>query len=405
MKKLFILFFIILSSQFSFGQDTIIYWSFNDKNLIADLGGRQGELLYIGNTNMGFAQGNSTSLQDWGWLITTFPSQSQPFSSGTAGIEIHMDTRGYESIILCFDQWADSDASRWVQMDYSPDGGICWFIADWRNKGMLTPHGQYHTFSIDFSDIPEANNNANFRVRLTSSYSPLAFYQNAYVAYDGHRAYMRSNENSVYQTEPHPTNEFGSYNPNASWRFDNIIIKGIPLEPLPVNFLNFQAYAQKDFNEIVFSTSSEINNHYFEVERSYDGNRYEPIHKIYGKGNSLEMNYYEFNDYEFGSPKTFYRIKQIDFDGSTKYTEIRMVINNFKNSIEIHPTLTDGYLSINTLHDNYDISVYNSSGNRVKSMNNISQSFQLDLTDLNPGTYHIKIKIGNTLETFQIVKL
>jgi hypothetical protein len=383
----------------------MVYWSFNNKSLVADIGGRQGKLLYIGNTNMGYAQGNSTSLQDWGWLITTFPTQSQPFSSGTAGIEIHMDTRGYESIILCFDQWADSDASRWVQMDYSPDGGICWFIADWRNKGMLTPHGKYHTFSIDFSDIPEANDNPNFRVRLTSSYSPVAFYENAYVEYDGQRAYMRSNENTVYQTENRPAHEYGSYNPNASWRFDNIIIKGIPLGPLPVRFSDFTAVAKKGFNEISFTTSAEVNNDFFEVERSHDGTRFEAISQIKGKGNSSEENKYTCQDFEYKSSLNYYRIKQVDFDGTSSHTDIKVVINDDPVLAHIYPTVTDGLIHIYSPEENYNIDIFDTTGNKIKSQNGFYKSHSLDISDLRPGNYHIQIYTPHSNQTFKVVKM
>lgn len=405
MKLFFFLVSFFLFTLFCKSQDTMVYWSFNNKSLIADIGGRQGKLLYIGNTNMGYAQGNSTSLQDWGWLITTFPSQSQPFSSGTAGIEIHMDTRGYENIILCFDQWADSDASRWVQMDYSPDGGICWFIADWRNNGMLTPHGGYHTFSIDFSQIPEANDNPDFRVRLTSSYSPVAFYENAYVEFDGQTAYMRSNENTVYQTENRPLDEYGFYDPNASWRFDNIIIKGIPLEPLPVTFSNFHAEAKKGYNDISFTTVTEVNNDYFDIERSSDGMNYKSINRISGQGTSFEKNQYNYRDFEYNKSLNYYRIRQVDFDGTSSVSDIKVVINDEKGHTYIHPTVTDGYVQINTQEDTYRLDVFDSSGHRVKSQTGFHKSHSLDLTDLLPGSYHIHIHTAWSTETFKVVKL
>ncbi len=400
---------IILFLTFSFlnltSQDTIVHWNFNNQNLIAKIGPYNGTLKTIGHTNSGWAQGVSNNVNDRAWMISSFPSQSSAFSSGTAGIEIRVDSRGYEDLILCFDQWADSDASRWVQIDYSPDGGICWHLADWTNKGQLSPHGQFYSFSINLSTIVEANNNEDFRIRITSIFSPFPFYEGPSVSYDANSAYMRANANSVYQDQLQPTFNNGSYNPNAAWRFDNITIKGISIAPLSVNLINFVVEPKKNMNLVSFKTAKEVNNDYFEILRSHDGISFKSLDRLNGKGSSEIVNYYNYEDSELEFPIYFYKIKQIDFDGQYEYSHVLKVENKSLDYYSrIFPSIVSDRVEIINEWDNYTIEITDMSGRHIQKHENLHGRSSIDVSTLSNGTYILKIVRGEYSELFKIIK-
>ena len=101
------------------------------------------------------------------------------------------------------------------------------------------------------------------------------------------------------------------------------------LSPLPVSFISLTAVPQK-FGKVAVEwvTSSEINNNGFELQRALGNNsslEWKDISFIKGAGNSTTNTKYNYDDYPSGGNKFFYRIKQIDFDGHFKYSDVKEV--------------------------------------------------------------------------------
>jgi photosystem II stability/assembly factor-like uncharacterized protein len=91
--------------------------------------------------------------------------------------------------------------------------------------------------------------------------------------------------------------------------------------PLPVELVSFTAASQGDKVLLKWKTASEINNYGFDVERSNDGNEFVKVGFVQGSGNSNSPKQYQFTDtYVNGFLK--YRLKQIDNDGSSTYSDI-----------------------------------------------------------------------------------
>ncbi|GAB4282711.1 MAG: hypothetical protein Kow0068_07430 [Marinilabiliales bacterium] len=96
----------------------------------------------------------------------------------------------------------------------------------------------------------------------------------------------------------------------------------VPLN-LPVEFLEFNAYITKDNKiELKWSTAAEQNNDYFTIERSNNASNFEAVGYIKGAGNSNKLIRYQFVDEYPLRGITYYRIKQTDFDGTSKYTDV-----------------------------------------------------------------------------------
>jgi hypothetical protein len=114
---------------------------------------------------------------------------------------------------------------------------------------------------------------------------------------------------------------------------------------LPVDFLSFHAVKQNKSALLDWETASETNNDRFEIERSLDGNRFEYVSTVKGKGNSSIVTRYQTIDEQAwgvanaaGMNMVYYRLKQIDFEGTYSYSDVRVVDMSSKHQqAQVHP--------------------------------------------------------------------
>ncbi len=111
---------------------------------------------------------------------------------------------------------------------------------------------------------------------------------------------------------------FGS---NGSVPGPSIISNGT----LPITLVSFSAQLQNDRVVIAWKTASEINNNFFAIERSSDAESFEEVLSIKGKGTTTEENAYEAIDKNPIIGRSYYRLKQTDFDGTATYSDLVMV--------------------------------------------------------------------------------
>lgn len=103
--------------------------------------------------------------------------------------------------------------------------------------------------------------------------------------------------------------------------------------PLPVEFFHFDYTIRKDNVVLNWKTASERDNSHFEIERGFGVNDFQKIGQINGSGTTTEIQSYEFED-RYPKSSNFYRIKQVDFDGKSSYSDIirvEMEIDPFKD--------------------------------------------------------------------------
>lgn len=99
--------------------------------------------------------------------------------------------------------------------------------------------------------------------------------------------------------------------------------------PLPVELTTLSATVKGNSVLLKWSTSAEVNNYGFEVERSKASNVWEKIGFLSGAGNSNSIRNYEFKDQNLCNGKCTYRLKQVDNDGAYEYSsEVDVLINS-----------------------------------------------------------------------------
>jgi hypothetical protein len=102
---------------------------------------------------------------------------------------------------------------------------------------------------------------------------------------------------------------------------------------LPIELLYFKGEVSERYNHLTWLTASEHNNNYFEIEKTKDGVVFYSIIKMDGSGNSQTKIDYEFDDYNIDNNISYYRLKQVDFDGKFRYSDIISIDNRIKLKI------------------------------------------------------------------------
>ncbi len=220
MNRLALLLISLLAAYGVEAQTIITQWDFEGDVITPSTGA--GTAALVGGTTATFAAGNGGGR---GWNTSTYAAQEQ--ENGQRGVTFSVSTTGYENITLSFDHRSSGTASRWSQVDYSLNGGVDWVTNFWNNNGGLSPHNSFYGFTVDFSSVVGANDNADFVVRIVSVFSPLAFNQNASLSYGADEAYMRSNVQATFP--PVDGVGTGNYAPTGTWRFDNVTIEGFEI--------------------------------------------------------------------------------------------------------------------------------------------------------------------------------
>jgi hypothetical protein len=108
--------------------------------------------------------------------------------------------------------------------------------------------------------------------------------------------------------------------------------------PLPVELLTLTATLVNTGVSVDWETASEINNHHFDIERSRDGEQFEKIGEKAGGGNSTVNLYYTIYDPNPYTGINYYRLKQVDFDGTSKYSDkVYVVVHPEAGIVSVYP--------------------------------------------------------------------
>lgn len=161
------------------------------------------------------------------------------------------------------------------------------------------------------------------------------------------------------------------FNGGVSDGFAIATLGGVGSEvPLPVELTFFNAAHNNGLVNLHWQTASEVNNDYFEVERMM-GHGFEPIGRIQGSGISTTSKNYSFTDSVKIITTTYYRLRQVDFHGDSKYSNIIKVdIEPSHSQIVLYPNPTTTgsfYFSIqNDFQNDLLVSIIDATGLLIK---------------------------------------
>jgi hypothetical protein len=129
---------------------------------------------------------------------------------------------------------------------------------------------------------------------------------------------------------------------------------------LPVDLVSFSGQNKAEGNVLKWVTASESNNKGFEVEKSSNGKLFQKIGFVEGNTDSKEALNYAFTDATPHSV-TYYRLKQIDWDGTSSYSKI-IAVQAKEQVVAVYPNPTRGRLTISAKNLNQPYSIKNGQG-------------------------------------------
>lgn len=166
---------------------------------------------------------------------------------------------------------------------------------------------------------------------------------------------------------------------------------------MPVELVDFSVRKDGDQVSIEWSTASELNNSGFEIQRSVNGTDWNILSFVSGFGTTDRLNVYNFTDNAPKSGLNYYRLKQVDFDGSFEYSGINTV-NFGENTLAVFPNPASDQIQFT---DDYRgaYEVYNSLGNVVLTGYMTSV---IAIDELKAGIYFIRLDQRENLIRFLI---
>jgi sugar lactone lactonase YvrE len=181
---------------------------------------------------------------------------------------------------------------------------------------------------------------------------------------------------------------------------------------LPVELVYFEAkYIDNHQALLTWQTASELNNDYFDVERSYDAIHWEWVGKVAGNGTTTQLTDYSFVDKTITKSQqtAYYRLNQIDYDGANEYTDLRSIRFTSKpNALEIaaypNPSNQEVTISISTT-ELYSIEVADLSGVLLLAIQNEDKgTHRLDLSAWASGVYIVNVTSKQGTKHLKVIK-
>ncbi|MEM6347713.1 MAG: T9SS type A sorting domain-containing protein [Bacteroidota bacterium] len=252
------------------------------------------------------------------------------------GIRVQEDTKTYEVVMRSSTTWAfpynlTSTAQVTLKVPHSDVVGQSFTVdnlttkvggASWVVNGRLNNHQDaagYDIISIGLNSLGVPLPFTNGMDTVVFSFVNNGACLGTVSIIDNTDAIVASDKHNL--SLANQINTFGSLNADA---FTGSFVAGPNncTDFLPVELLDFSAQGEGNKVRLDWTTAYELNNDYFTVERSTNGLSFQVIEKVEGAGTSQGLNQYFAYDNKPLSGKTYYRLKQTDFDGTFAYSEV-----------------------------------------------------------------------------------
>jgi hypothetical protein len=179
---------------------------------------------------------------------------------------------------------------------------------------------------------------------------------------------------------------------------DNIQDPSWILSTLPVKLITFSGQETDKAVRLTWRASTTSESGQFIIERSSDGQRFQPIGTTAFSKTPGTFDY-SFDDRNYTGSKNFYRIKILEFNNSSKYSSIILISKNLIYSA--YPSAARDQIFL-TIPKPTNISIYNSGGALMKRIQ-LTISQNIYLTDLTTGTYFLRFEASS--QTVPFIKL
>lgn len=184
---------------------------------------------------------------------------------------------------------------------------------------------------------------------------------------------------------------------------------------LPIELISFEGVNQGRKNMLNWIVGSQMNNDYFTIERSLNGKVWEIVGQVDGAGTTQSNMFYHLADENPYFPVTYYRLKQTDFDGKSKYSDIISISNNKEQGNDfiglLSPNPTADYANFTYIGSDtktpLNVQIVNELGEVINDLTfldiNKGMPYMIGTNDLAKGTYQIIFTQGDERQVQKLV--
>jgi Secretion system C-terminal sorting domain len=361
------------------------------------------------------------------------------FPSVTQGVDANVTITGLinGATLTSIDDLTYGYAAAWQPIVKTPSAqvaGDSWvsFRIDFVNANNQTPH-TYNCFQLSFIDIDGDNNHIKEFV-ATKNFTNYTVSNNTSLTVSNVNAYLQA----TGSLPDYPGLDTSAYNTNINYQFTdknnvpevrvgtrvdathNVANRyscgyfapvTMPLFPLPVKYLSFDAVVNDNKVTLKWLTAQEINHSYFEVERSFDMNNFSTLGIVLDgfvvNGSDKSYQFKDNSSELQNNSMVYYRLKQIDIDGKATYSKVLAVRLKAKAGIVMqvspNPFIENVHLRFTTAETGTaQMRITNAVGQIVLSkQTTISKGYnniQIDgLSRLASGMYVVQLIMNGTL--------
>ena len=182
------------------------------------------------------------------------------------------------------------------------------------------------------------------------------------------------------------------------------------VNPLPVELTHFKARLQNGDAYLDWGTSTELNNDYFSVEYSTDGQFFTEIGEVKGAGSTQVPQVYEFIHREPVAGPNYYRLRQVDFDGAFEYSDVEVVFVEGlgDKGFTVFPSPAYDFTNLRfaePLAQEATLNLYMAGGALISTTKLAigTRSYELGLNNLPAGIYNLTVSTGREVWNQRIV--
>jgi len=181
---------------------------------------------------------------------------------------------------------------------------------------------------------------------------------------------------------------------------------------LPIDLISFDGNLVGKNVELFWTTASEVNNNYFEIEHSIDGNQFKSIGRVTALGTLFSNQSYAFTHTNAPNGINYYRLNQFDYNGRNTFSDAVAIENIYisdGDQIQVYPTLVENDLTIksNTPFGKNDfVGVYSISGQMIyqQELSEGNRLVSLVTSDWHKGHYVLRVMQNGIPTTKRIIK-
>lgn len=174
-------------------------------------------------------------------------------------------------------------------------------------------------------------------------------------------------------------------------------------DPLPIEMTaSLRVYLDEKAAILSWRTDTETNNAGFEIQRGKDGISWERIGWQVGQGTTTSPHSYIYKDTKPLLGTSYYRLKQVDFDGNFEYSSA-VSLRYIPTVVEISPNPVKGIFQVNGISQG-TYQIQDAKGRIIQS-GNMKNNLSIDISQEAKGVYFISIHAENEVITRRIIKL